>query len=210
MAKSEPFDRHSNRYEDWFEVNRAVYQSELEAVKYLLPEDGKGIEIGVGSGRFAVPLGIGMGIEPSEEMAKRARNKGIHVIEGVAENIPCDDGEFDFALMTTTLCFLDDVSQAFREVHRILKKGGVFVVGFIDKDSRIGRSYQRHKEESDFYRIATFYSTSEVISLLKDSGFSDFISAQTVFHDLSSINCPEPVNEGHGEGSFVVIKSKKP
>lgn len=54
-----PFEEH---YDRWFEEYRYAYLSELEAVKYLIPE-GKGIEVGVDSGRFAEPLGIKLGVE---------------------------------------------------------------------------------------------------------------------------------------------------
>lgn len=36
----------------------------------LLPMHGSGIEIGVGTGRFALPLGIKQGIEPSRSMTE--------------------------------------------------------------------------------------------------------------------------------------------
>ena len=57
MAKIEPFEKFTRQYEDWFEEHSYVYESELKAVRMLLPEYQNGVEIGVGSGRFAVPLG---------------------------------------------------------------------------------------------------------------------------------------------------------
>lgn len=39
----------------------------------LLPNIGKGVEIGVGTGRFSAPLGIKLGVDPSWEMSKLAR-----------------------------------------------------------------------------------------------------------------------------------------
>lgn len=67
IAKIEPFEKLSAQYKEWFEVNQFVYESELEAVRVLLPENGKGVEIGEGSARFAAPLEITMGVEPSKE-----------------------------------------------------------------------------------------------------------------------------------------------
>ncbi len=46
---SQGFEEHVDRYDEWFERNRAVYESELRAVASLLPGDGTRIEIGVGS-----------------------------------------------------------------------------------------------------------------------------------------------------------------
>jgi hypothetical protein len=48
-------------------------------VRSLLPAGGYGVEIGVGTGRFAVSLGIAVGVEPSPAMAELARRRGIEV-----------------------------------------------------------------------------------------------------------------------------------
>jgi len=204
--KIKPFEEHYERYEGWFEEYRYAYLSELEAVRRLIPE-GKGIEIGVGSGRFAESLGIKQGVEPSVKMAEIARRRGIRVIEGVAEDLPLKDESFDFVLMVTTICFLGDVERAIREAHRILKPGGSIIVGFIDRESSLGGEYLKYREENVFYREATFYSVPEVLSLLK--GFRHVSVLQTIFRPLNSIDSVEPVLEGYGKGSFVVIRAIK-
>ena len=208
MPRVKPFEEHPNYYDEWFEKNNAVYESELQALKTLLPKGKKVVEIGVGSGRFSAPLDIQTGIEPSAQMRKLARKRGIDAREGVAEKLPLDDSQFDFALMVTTICFLDDIEKAFREVNRILKPDGEFIIGFIDKESAVGKMYQQHKNESVFYSVATFYSVNEVISYLKRTGFRDFEFVQTIFLNLTEIKEPEPVKTGYGEGSFVGINAK--
>jgi SAM-dependent methyltransferase len=209
MAKVERFEKYALRYEEWFEDNWWVYESEVRAVRALLSEGGNAVEIGVGSGRFAEPLGIKMGVEPSRKMAELAQQRGIGVVLGIAENLPVADGRFDAALMVTTLCFLDDISAAFQEVNRILKPGGCIVIGFVDKESPVGRLYQQHKDESLFYGVATFYSVDEVLGYSTQAGFSDFDFTQTIFHRLSEIKDIEPVKKGYGEGSFVVVRGMK-
>ena len=207
--KIEPFELYSEKYEEWFDKNRSAYESELRAVKKMLPKEGRGVEIGVGSGRFAAPLGIKFGIEPSLKMRTIAKKRGIQVIDGVAEKLPYEDGSFDYALMVTTLCFLDDVDMAFHEVHRILKPGGYFINGFIDRESRIGKSYEKNKEKSVFYKVAKFYSVDEVIGHLEKAGFAENRVIQTLFHNLEDIRSVEPIMRGYGKGSFVVTKSQK-
>ncbi len=209
MPKTRPFEKYTDQYENWFEKNRYVYQSEINAIRVILHDFKNGIEIGVGSGRFAKPLGIKFGIEPSYEMRKIAQSRGIEVLDSVAENIPFKDCSFDLALMVTTLCFLDDEKKAFVEIYRILKPGGYFINGFVDKNSKVGRIYQKNKQKSVFYREAIFFTTEEVVKTLKETGFKDFEFRQTVFSTLDNINQIENVKEGYGEGSFVVIRAQK-
>lgn len=209
MPKIEPFQKHAIKYDRWFEENKYIYQSEINAIKDIIPRFDTAVEIGMGSGKFAVPLGIKFGVEPSEKMREAARRRELRVIDGVAENLPLENKSFDLVLMVTTLCFLDDAKKAFSEVFRLLMPGGYFVCGFIDKNSSLGKIYQKYKEKSVFYKIATFYSTDEIISLLKETGFKNNQFHQTIFQPLDKIKKAEPVKEGYGDGSFVVIRAQK-
>jgi len=209
MARIEPFEKYSEKYEDWFEKNKFVYGSEIQAIKELFPKVKKSIEIGVGSGKFAVPLGIKTGVDPSPRMRNIAQQRGIEVIDAIAEELPFKDSQFELALMVTTICFVDNLNLAFREAYRILKPGGYLIIGFVDKDSSLGKLYQQHKEKSLFYKIAIFYSTKEVVYNLSKVGFKEFDFRQTIFHGLNEIKNVELVKEGYGEGSFVVIRARK-
>ncbi len=209
MAKIEPFEKYTKRYEEWFEKHKYAYLSELNAIKKILPAFKKGLEVGVGTGRFAVPLGIQYGVEPSEKMAEISKKRGINVINGVAENLPFEDKSFDLVLMVTTICFVDDILKALKESYRVLKPDGYLIIGFIDKNSPLGEYYQEIKEKNPFYKDANFISTEELLNYLKKVGFKEFKIVQTIFHKLDEIKNIEPVKEGYGEGSFVVIRAKK-
>jgi len=209
MAKIEPFEKFPDRYDEWFRTNNLIYQSELHAVKDLLPEGGVGLEVGIGSGRFAKFPGIKLGVDPSSKMRNIAHSRGIEVIDAVAESLPFNNKQFDYVLMVTTICLLDDVDTAFKEVFRVLKSHGFFIVGFIDKESPLGHQYQTHKNENPFYKVANFYSVYGVLYYLIENEFIDFHIVQTIFHDLSEIKEAEPVKNGFGEGSFVVIRALK-
>jgi SAM-dependent methyltransferase len=209
MPGIQTFDKHVNEYEQWFIDHPLAYVSELHAVRELLPKSCSGVEIGVGTGRFAAPLGIKRGIEPSRSMAELARRKGIEVASGVAEKLPFKDGEFDFALMVTTVCFLDDMDLAFGEAHRVLRPGGPFIIGFIDRESRLGREYMKRRDKSVFYKDATFYSVKEIVEHLAKAGFADFAFRQTLFGNPGDMEKADPVKEGHGEGSFIVVRVVK-
>ncbi|MBN2460897.1 MAG: class I SAM-dependent methyltransferase [Candidatus Cloacimonetes bacterium] len=209
MVKSQVFDDHIEDYERWFTDNIWVYKSELQAIRTILPETGDGIEIGIGSGLFAQPLGIRSGIEPSRKMRETVRNRGLNVIDAVAEKIPYPDQSWDYALMVTTICFVDDPLQSLQEINRILKWQGHIIIGFVDKNSPVGKLYLQHQNESIFYREAVFYSTEEIYLLLRNTGFKVVETCQTVFGLLDEIKEVQPAAAGYGKGSFVVIKAQK-
>ena len=207
MARIESFERYSREYDEWFIKNHNIYLAELNAIKKLVPSSKFGVEVGVGTGRFALPLGIKVGIEPSKKMAEISRNRGIQVYEGVAEQLPFDDKTFDFVLFVTTICFVDNLTKSFKEAYRVLKNNGFILIGFVDKKSKLGKRYQVKREKSKFYKDATFYSAEEVIDFLRKTNFEDMIIKQTVFP--SSIGRLDSIEDGYGKGSFVIIKANK-
>jgi SAM-dependent methyltransferase len=208
MAKAEIFERDVDAYEKWFHDHSLAYVSEIKTVQALLPKEGEGVEIGVGTGRFAAPLKIRHGMEPSAAMAAIARRRGVAVSEGTAEKLPFEDERFDFALMVAALCFADDPAAALREAHRILKPDGVLVLGLVDRERPLDKARDK-KEESIFWHEAACFSTAEVVALMKEAGFHDFAFTQTIFQSLEMIAEVEPVREGHGEGSFVAVRGRK-
>lgn len=76
IKSDEIFDRNWKKYDDWFEKHKVIYLSELKALRKAIPE-GPGLEVGVGSGRFASLLKIKIGIDPSKNMLKFAKNEGL-------------------------------------------------------------------------------------------------------------------------------------
>ncbi len=199
------FDKNHESYEAWFDSHSTAYISELLALRPFVPLDGLGLEIGVGSGRFAAPLGVRVGIDPSRKMLEYAAARGVETLTAKAENLPFEDDTFDYALIVTTICFVDSPSEMLSEAGRVIKPGGHAVVGFIDRESPLGQEYLKHKEESVFYRDATFYSTSEVETLLKENGFEVSSRAQTLTGLLPEIEAIEPTKSGSGESAFIVI-----
>ncbi len=210
MSNIEPFERHTERYESWFDRHPAVYQSELNAVRALWPGGRETVEIGVGAGHFAAPLGIALGVEPSAAMRRAASRRGINVVEGVAEQLPFPAERFEAALMVTSLCFVDDPARSMAELARVLRPDGVAVIGFVDRESQLGRDYEARRASSVFYRDAHFFSTADVADLLTRAGFEDLTYRQTLFTHPSLMEGPNEVREGYGEGSFVVIWGRKP
>jgi SAM-dependent methyltransferase len=203
------FEESAHEYDDWFSRHEIAYRSELAAVRSLLPI-GRGLEIGVGTGRFAAPLRIEVGVEPAQAMAKFARNRGIQVIRGYAKALPVAAASFDFVLMVTILCFLQNPLQALIEATRVLKPQGRLIIGLIDPDSPLGRSYEANKEKSRFYRQAIFHRIRQVLQWLEELGYPEPEIRQTIFAALLNTGTLEPVRTGYGAGAFVVIAGQKP
>lgn len=203
----DPFDLYYQEYDEWFERNTNIYLSELNVMKSFIPPEVEGVEIGVGTGRFANPLGIKVGVEPSEHMGQIAKKRGVDVIKEVAEQLPFEDESFNFVLMVTTLCFVEDPLKVLKESYRIIKPSGFILIGFVPLDSYLGEMYLSKKAGSHFYRTARFYTKKEVSDLLEEVGFKNLRFRQTLFVDTNEYI--QDYKEGDQEGGFVVIKGEK-
>ncbi|MEO1923037.1 MAG: methyltransferase domain-containing protein [Nautiliaceae bacterium] len=199
------FDMYYEDYEEWFEKHPKIYEEELKTIKALLPK-GRGIEVGVGSGRFASPLGIKFGIEPSRKMAEIARSRGIKVLEITAEEMDFEE-EFDFILMVTTICFVKDPLKTIENCYKALKKSGYLLIAFVDKDSPLGKTYEKNKNRSKFYAPATFFSKDDIINLMKKVGFKDFECKENLYGETLD-NLKFKINDCNG-GAFKVIRGRK-
>lgn len=66
------------------------------------------------------------GIEPSEGMLSKAREKNSQIIfqQATADDIPAQDDFFDFVYMTDVIHHIPDIRRMFVEIHRVLKPHG--------------------------------------------------------------------------------------
>jgi ubiquinone/menaquinone biosynthesis C-methylase UbiE len=165
------FDEQAGVYDRWFDEHADVYQAQVRMLRRAIPGHGSGLEIGVGSGRFAVPLGIHYGIDPSRGLVRMARQRGIEVVLGEGGHLPYRAGSFDYVLMMTVICFLEDVPAVFREVYRVLRPGGMLIVGFIEEGGEIQRRYQHESTKGRFLRFAKFRTGGDVDRFFRDAGF---------------------------------------
>ena len=141
-------DRIAEMYDQWYSALDAE-----GAVQFLADLAGPGpvLELGIGTGRVALPLvrrGIEVhGIEASEAMVAKLRAKpdgdGIDVRIGDFADVDVE-GEFSVICVpfNTLFCLLtqDDQLRCFRNVAARLASGGVFVVeAFVPELSRFER-----------------------------------------------------------------------
>jgi len=204
------FDIYTQEYDQWYENNRYAYLSEIEALKCITPSSGTGLEIGVGTGRFAEPLGVSVGIDPSLNMLHIAQKRISKIVAGMGENLPFLNDEFAFVLVVITLCFVKNVDDLIKEARRVLAYGGKIIFGIIDKNSHMGKVYQEKKKNKHrFYQEANFYSTDEVIQLLKNHNFVEISTYQTIFQPLSDLTKIDIPKKGFGSGGFSAISGEK-
>lgn len=96
---------------------------------------GRVLEIGVGSGlnlRYydAHRAERVVAFDPSPELLEMARPRAvlakvpIELAVASAEKLPFGDASFDSAVVTYTLCSVDDPARALAEVKRVLRPGG--------------------------------------------------------------------------------------
>jgi len=133
MVKS--FDRVADIYDETRRMPPDVLAQVVEQIATVVsPADGEVLEIGVGTGRIAIPLaerGFRVaGVDVSEKMLSHLREKMVaaHVSVSVARGdvtiLPFADQSFAAVLAVHVFHLLDDVRTCVAEVRRILKQGG--------------------------------------------------------------------------------------
>ena len=201
------FNKYYEQYDAWYDNHQEAFLSEIEAIKYVLPAQGIGLEIGVGTGRFASVLKIANGIDPAREMVNIARQRGVDACIGTGECLPYQAGTFDYVLIVITLCFVQDPLEVLKQAHKVLKKNGRIIIGIVDRDSFLGKFYQEKK--SVFYKNARFFSVKELTVLLKQAGFYNMCYLQTISRIPEHMTAAEEPQEGFGKAGFVVVGASK-
>lgn len=122
-------------------IERAAQSPNIldERRRWVPRAHGRVLELGVGSGlnlAFYDPARVAAvtGIDPSVPLLRRAGARGaqapvpVTLVEGRAERLPFDSGSFDSAIVTYSLCSMDEPARALTEVRRVLRPGGELVV----------------------------------------------------------------------------------
>jgi ubiquinone/menaquinone biosynthesis C-methylase UbiE len=160
-------------------VNRRV----LELLE--LENESRVLEVGFGHGRtlaraaVLAPQGFVAGVDISAEMVQMAqRHNRAWIAKGVIEvkrassdQIPYPNESFDRAYTVHTLYFWKDPLAHLREIDRITRMGGRFVLAFGPKEDK-------HAMAAFPESVYHFYSVDEVRQLLSKAGFSNVSMAR--------------------------------
>ncbi len=165
--------------------NRSLYNLTFELLS--LEPHTKLMEIGFGNGKhfpeyFQIQKDIHVtGVDFSADMCEEAKKLNQNFIEAGKLSINCtettslpfQDQSFDVAIANNLIYFLDPPEIHIKEIHRVLKPEGRFLIGY----------RPRHSMEKYEFTKQNFimYESDELISLLKENGFQKVLEESRPF-----------------------------
>jgi len=195
-------------YDEWYDRHPGLFNAEIDALN-CGSLSGLGIEIGVGTGRFASHLHADCGLDPAFNALCLARRRSIKVVQAVGEQVPFRNETFHFALIVLTLSFVDNPGLVLAETRRILRPGGILALAVIDRDSVWGRRTMEKSSQSRFLKYARLFTAGEARELLLKTGWEIISARQTLFRAPENTASAEMARDGYGKGGFVVFRAQK-
>ena len=146
--KNMTFEKYYEVFKAYSDVYSDEYRKRLETLEPLLMKHmaskGRVLDLACGAGGFSFLLeDLGfrvVGLDSSETMLERAKefardkHSKVEFIMGDARELPFEDNSFDYVLFVDSLIHFEpgELNAVFREVARVLKPGGKFIVQFTD------------------------------------------------------------------------------
>lgn len=175
----------------------------LDTISKLLGKTSTDIhllDVGCSSGAFlrnAVELGYrAEGVEPAPKAAATAQEAGLKVRRGLLHEVGYADGEFDAVTLFEVIEHLREPQALLQECGRILRPGGILLVG---TGNAAGWTACSMRGDWEYFSIAkhgghiSFYSPDSLEKLAGQSGFAlETVQTRCVrFCDKN--NSPEPI-----------------
>ena len=214
MSIPETMDGHSTKYNSLPENNSFVFQSEIVAIRGMLPESVERIGLTVGSDAdlYDAALGLNGGIERFLQLPGNETDRGNEIREDEIDRPQYSDMQFDFILMILPVLSHENLFITMKEAYRILKADGSLLVGFMDRDHLNGRPHTSQENARSLYKQPTqpaAYKVEKIINELIKAGFRDLEFKQTLFGNPDRVISIQQPRNGYGKGSFVVIGASK-
>jgi SAM-dependent methyltransferase len=136
LPDSVSFDRAAGYYDRTRSLPDDLMRRTIALLSDLLPHDGLCLEVGVGTGRIALPLmreGVHViGLDLSREMLRRllanAGDGAPAIVHGDATRLPFREAIFSSALASHVLHLIPNWRAAVDELARVVMRGGVIAV----------------------------------------------------------------------------------
>lgn len=94
----------------------------------------------------------------------------VEIFQGTAESIPFEDEKFDLITAIETIYFWPNIKDCFKEIKRILKIRGTFV---IINEMYKSDNFKERNEKFEELGSMNIFSNNELELLLKESGFEE-------------------------------------
>lgn len=147
-----------------------------------IQSDNVCLDIGCGGGANVrkllekSPYGRVVGIDHSEisvEKSKKINKAGIEskrceILQGDVMKLPFRDETFDVITAFETIYFWPDINEAFKQVYRVLKVSGTFMI--------CNESNGENSKEEKWTKIIQgmkIYNSEQIKKSLEDAGFTD-------------------------------------
>lgn len=154
----------------------------LDQIARLLgktPREIRLLDVGCSSGAFladAVVMGFkAEGVEPAAAPVATAQAAGLNVQQGLLQDIGYADGQFDAVTLLEVIEHLQDPHALLQECRRILRPGGILLVG---TGNAASWTFAAEGARWEYLSIAqhgghvSFYNPQSLGTLAKRSGFS--------------------------------------
>lgn len=199
-----------DRFANAFAYGRHKVDLVLDQELDRLPQGATALDAGCGTGvylkRFARLGLVPVGLEPAPGMIAIARrdNPGVRIEQGVITQLPFADASFDAVTAIEVLRYLHraDIRQAYAEMLRVLKPGGLLFVTLVNRFALDGfyllQRLRQRKKGVDFDRQnphCEFYTPREAEEELRAAGA---VNVRTLGRLLAPLRFAYKANERLG------------
>jgi len=136
------------------------------------------LDIGCGKGLFLDVLKAQgketYGLEPDAHAVKLLAEKGHHAMQGDALSANYPDHSFDLVTMFQVFEHIEKPAEALREIYRIIKPGGYFVLETPNSQSKLAKNTHNWRS-LELPRHVILHSPQSVNKLLQHEGFQPTI-----------------------------------